>query len=282
MEAVRLIRSGWSTIKVARYLGYGQGTVVKWRQRASDDRRCRLIPTRSSRPHHHPNELSDEIVNRVLSLRKERNQCAEILHHRLVKEGIVVSLSSVKRTLKRNHLTYPSKWKKWHKYTERPKAEKPGILVQIDSMQEGVSSDYLHAYALIDVCSRWGYAEPIERISSGRSACFLKRAEKQAPFLFKTIQSDHGKEFAKWFGKRCSFRGFEHRHSRVRTPTDNAHVERFIQTLQKQCLYRVPRSIKSWRKEIPEFLHYYNNERPHMALDMKTPMEALKLFQAID
>src|SRR3989344_2855523 len=34
-RAVRLIHDGWSTRKVARYLGYAQGTIVKWRKRAS-------------------------------------------------------------------------------------------------------------------------------------------------------------------------------------------------------------------------------------------------------
>jgi transposase InsO family protein len=282
MEAVNLVRAGWSTVKVARHLGYSQGTIVKWRQRAPDSRKARIIPTRSSRPYHHPNELASELVARIIEIRKERNQCAEIIHHQLKKEDVAVSLSSIKRTLKRNHLTYPSKWKKWHQYPERPEPERPGILIQLDSMQEGVPQEHLHVYALIDVCSRWAHAEAAERISAQRSACFVREAQKQSLFQFATIQSDHGREFSKWFTKKILEKGMSHRHSRVRTPTDNAHVERFIQTLQKQCLYRVPRSLKSWQKEIPEFLRWYNYERPHMALDMKTPMETLKLFQAID
>ena len=283
MEAVKLIRAGWSTVKVARHLGYSQSAIVKWVQRASgNDFRFRLIPTRSSKPLHHPNELSPEMISKIISLRKERNQCAEILHHRLKKENVIVSLSSVKRTLKRNHLTYPSKWKRWHQYPERPKAERPGTLIQIDSMQEGISQEHLHAYALIDVCSRWGYAAASERISAKRSAVFALAARENASFRFSSIQSDHGQEFSKWFTKKILEKGMSHHHSRVRTPTDNAYVERFIQTLQKQCLKRIPRSFRSWQKEIPEFLHWYNNERPHMALDMKTPMETLKLFQAID
>jgi len=31
-----------------------------------------------------------------------------------------------------------------------------------------------------------------------------------------------------------------------------------------------------WRREIPEYLRYYNHERPHMGLEMKTPAEILK------
>ncbi|MBI4160675.1 MAG: transposase, partial [Candidatus Yanofskybacteria bacterium] len=30
------------------------------------------------------------------------------------------------------------------------------------------------------------------------------------------------------------------------------------------------------QKEIPEFVRYYNEERPHMGLNFKTPAEILK------
>lgn len=281
-EAVRLVAKGWSTRAVARHLGYTQSAVVKWCARSPGNRRLRLIPTRSSRPHHHPAELPFEVVDHILALRGERGQCAEILHHRLTAEGIAVSLSSVKRTLKRAGVIYPSPWKRWHRCPERPVPETPGILIEIDSMQEGLARERLHAYALVDLCSRWAYAEAAPRISTHRSLAFVEGARQAAPFPFHTLQSDHGAEFSKWLTRRLGERGLAHRHSRVRTPTDNAHVERFIQTLQRECLRRIPRTWRSWQREIPDFLRYYNAERPHMALGMKTPLEALKRFQAID
>ncbi|MBI4160446.1 MAG: DDE-type integrase/transposase/recombinase, partial [Candidatus Yanofskybacteria bacterium] len=41
---------------------------------------------------------------------------------------------------------------------------------------------------------------------------------------------DHGSEFSKWFTKVVEYSGVSHRHTRVRTPTDNGHIERFIST----------------------------------------------------
>lgn len=276
-EAVNFVLAGRSTREAARRFGYSQAAIVQWLKRAPSSRRA-FIPTESSRPYHHPRELAPAIVNRIIEVRRERNQCVEVIHHRLKGEGVIVSLSSVKRTLKREGLTYPSKWKKWHQYPERPVPEKPGILVQIDSMQDGLAADHLYAYALIDVRSRWGYAEATERISTHKSSRFLQMAQARSPFPFGTIQSDHGAEFSRWFTKRCAYHGIAHRHSRVRTPTDNAYVERFILTIQKQCLKRIPRSLKAWRKEIPDFLHWYNTERPHMALGMKTPFEVITSY----
>jgi putative transposase len=123
------------------------------------------------------------------------------------------------------------------------------------------------------VCSRWAYAYPTEKVNTYKSLSFVKKARITAPFHFETIQSDHGPEFSKWFTKQMIYQGLNHRHSRVRTPTDNGHLERFNRTLQEECIHRIPRSLKIWRKEIPEYIRYYNTQRPHMALGMKTPLE---------
>jgi transposase InsO family protein len=178
----------------------------------------------------------------------------------------------------RSGISRYSKWKKWHQYPPRPIPEKPGILVQIDSMQEGVPRDALRAYAMIDVCSRWAYVEATARTTSHASVQFVRHAQGVAPFSFHTLQSDHGSEFSKWFTKVVVHAGIQHHHSRVRTPTDNAYVERFIQTLQKDCLNRITTSMRTWRRAIPDFLHYYNHERPHMGLNMQTPMEVLRRY----
>lgn len=277
MEAVRMVQKGYSTIEVSRHFGYSQSVIVKWVARARWlPQNIQLIPTRSSRPHNHPRSLSLELVGVILAYRAERNQCAEILHHRLTDNGYEVSLSSVKRVLKRFGCSRFSRWKKWHQYPPRPSAERPGILVEIDSVHEGSPQDRLSAFALLDVHSRWGYAEPTLRTTSRAATQFVSRAKVIAPFPFSTIQTDHGSEFSKWFTKVVEHHGVTHRHSRVRTPTDNAHVERFIQTLQKECLHRVSKDFRVWQKEIPEFLRYYNTERPHMALQYQTPLQIIK------
>ncbi|NMB47877.1 transposase, partial [Candidatus Kuenenbacteria bacterium] len=41
---------------------------------------------------------------------------------------------------------------------------------------------------------------------------------------------------------------------------------------------RTTRSLRVWQKEIPEFIHYYNTERPHMGIGMKTPMEVVRSY----
>lgn len=276
MEAVRLVRSGWSTVKVAKHMGYSQSAIVKWMKRAPHDLRTRIIPTYSSKPLHHPNELPALTVKAIIEYRKKYRRCAEVLQYLLSKDGIEVSLSSVKRTLRRNELTYPSKWKKWHQYPPRPTAESPGMLVELDTIHVGPHENRLYIYTLLDVCSRRAYAIPSLRINTHKSLQFVENAKLILPFEIKTLQSDHGSEFSKWFAKRIEERDMVHRHSRVRKPNDNAHLERFNRTIQDECISRIPRRISVWQKEIPEYLEYYNNERPHLALEMKSPVDLIK------
>lgn len=277
-QAVELVRQGWSARKVGRYLGFHHTAVMKWVRKAEPLRLDVPILTESSRPYRHPNQLSDEIVQAILDYRKRYRRCAEVIHYLLSKDNVKVSLSSVKRTLRRNNCSRYSKWKKWHKYPERPEASRPGILVQIDSILDDIPQDRLCVYTLIDVYSRWTHAKPIEKINTHNSLSFLKEAQGISPFKFLTVQSDHGAEFSKWFTKKLLESGLNHRHSRVRTPSDNGHLERFNRTLQEECLNRIPRNLKSWRKEIPEYLFWYNTRRPHIALKMKTPIEMVPSY----
>lgn len=279
VEAARLvIDKGWSTRTVARHTGFNQSTIVRWVNILKLNDFRSVIPTQSSRPNSHPNQLPIEMIEAIISYRMKYNRCAEFIHHFLWKDGYDVSLSSVKRTLKREGLTKYSKWKKWHQYTERPKAEKPGILVQIDTIVDGPHYDRLYVYTMLDVCSRWSFAMPFERISTHASWECIRNAQKNMPFQLKLIQSDHGAEFSKWLTKTLETHDIDHRHSRVRKPTDNAFVERFNRTIQEECLYRIPKTLPSYQKAIPEYIHYYNYERPHMGLNMLTPNQVMRSY----
>jgi putative transposase len=59
---------------------------------------------------------------------------------------------------------------------------------------------------------------------------------------------------------------------------DNGMVERVIRTLTKQCIHRQRfDSIQHATRAIGDWISFYNNRRPHQALDMKTLAEAFAL-----
>jgi len=278
-RAVEMVRRGKTVSEVARYFGYTKGAVSKW-CRKMPKAGSFVIPTESSRPDHHPNEFSGELVQTIIDYKLKYKRCSDVIHQHLLKDGIKVSLKTVKRKLDDAGLIKKqSPWKRLHFSIERPKALKPGDLVQVDTIHLEVSQyKKIYVYTLIDVYSRWTYAWATERISAKKSIQFLSKAKEMAPFKFNCIQSDNGSEFSKHFTDRIRIL---HRHSRVRKPNDNAHLERFNRTLQDECLRSFPLSVKIFNRELPGYINYYNTERLHMGLEFNTPEIILKRFQAM-
>lgn len=272
-QAVDMLRSGKTQAEVARYFGVNQSVISKWNAKTPPGG-CVRIATQSSRPNHHPDELAEHIVARILDIRREHNRCAEVVHQQLLNEEIVVSLSSVKRTIERAGLTKKrSPWKRWHKTFERPQILLPGSLVELDTihlMQSKTTRIYI--YTLIDVFSRWVYAQAQTRISTWNSTQFVTQAQQVASFEFSCIQSDHGPEFSQHFTETIHI---PHRHSRVRQPDDNAHIERFNRTIQDEFLDVFPKDVELINHELPYYLNYYNTKRLHLGIHLKTPQEML-------
>jgi len=279
-KAAELVRKGWSARKVGRHLGYHHTAVMKW-VRKSEKIGYHPIPTKSSRPKHHPNELDEKVIRKIIEIRLKTKRTHEVVHRYLLNEGISVSLSSVYRTLDRRLLLKKrSPWKRYHPHVDRPYLEKPGSLVQIDAihLMTGLKTR-IYVLTLIDVYSRWVYAKAYEKLNSAVSVEFLNEAEKESVFDFEMIQTDHGPEFGKWFVERVRK---NHRYSRIGKPNDNAHIERFNRTIQEECLDKLLRDVNVINCELKKYLKYYNKERLHMGINLKTPYSLLtKWCQAI-
>ena len=278
MEAVRLVKyRGWSTRQVSRHIGYNQSTIVRWCKKDPTGG-WREIPTQSSRPNKSPGALSREIVSAIITKRIGRRRCGQVIYQQLKREGISVSLSSVQRTLDRcGLLKKRSPWKRPHNSMPRPEAKYSGALLQADTIHLiGPDGIRIYIYTIIDLYSRWAYAEVVSRISAQTSVEFVLRAQKLATFKFEVIQTDHGGEFSTWFTHALKRMRSIHRHSRVRQSNDNAHVERFNRTIQEECLDHIPHNIPAYQKALDEYLPYYNTERLHMGINYKTPSEVMQ------
>lgn len=238
-----------------------------------------LVPTLSSRPHSSPHALAQAVIDRIVYWRNQHERCAGVVHAHCLREGIKVSLSSVKRVLKRLGLLRPvSKWKKCRPHVIRPLALSPGDLVQTDTIHivDRFSTRRVYLFTLIDVYSRWTYVEYHERLSQRVSYEFLKRGEGHAGFKFRCVQSDNGPEFGRWLNDQLRSKGIVLRHSRVHKPNDNAFIERFNRTVQQEGLdYTLP-DPRTIQEQLKAYLAYYNKERLHSSLQYRTPQEMLQ------
>lgn len=272
-EAVRLYNKGWSARKVGRHFGYHHTAIMEWVNKAKiiGDH---PIPTKSSRPKHHPKQLSEEVLNKVVKKRLKYGRCAEAVHKELQNDGVKVSLSSVKRTLDRKYLTKKrSKWKRYHPPVDRPYPLKAGDLVEIDTIHRMIDEKKrLYVFVLIDVYSRWVYAKAYEKMSGKHTVRFVKEAQRHAMFRFSMLQSDHGPEFSKWFTSRIEK---NHRYTRIGKPNDNAHIERVNRTIQEECLDKLPNDVRRINCELKRYLQYYNYKRVHGGINYLTPMQVV-------
>ncbi len=275
-DAARLFFKGWSARKIGRHLGFHHTAIMKWVKQAKKVGDVPII-TRSSRPHSHSKQLPDDVVKKIIETRKAHNRYAEAVYQELRNGGIVVSLSSVKRTLERWYLVKKrSPYKRYHPHQDRPIPLKPGDLVQVDTIHLMTGpKTRIYVFVLIDVYSRWAYAKCFAKMNAATSIRFIREAEQQASFRFSMLQSDHGPEFGDWFVEQVKK---SHRYTRIGKPNDNAHIERLNRTLQEECLDDLLRNPRIINCALKKYLKYYNGERLHAGINFLVPMQVVPSY----
>lgn len=258
----------------SRHFGIPPGTISKWCKKAEHLGNV-PIPTRSSRPKSHSKQLPKEVVEKIIQKRLAHKRTSEVVHAELQREGITVSLNSVRRTIDRAGLMKKrSPWKRYHPPVDRPYPEKPGDLVQIDTIHtmQG-EKKRMYTFTMIDVYSRWIYAKSYQKMNARTSVTFVKEAQRRASFQFTMIQSDHGPEFSRWFVSRIQR---NHRYTRIGKPNDNAHIERLNRTIQEECLDKQDRTPEAFNGALKKYMTYYNNERLHLGINCRAPRELIR------
>lgn len=241
-----------------------------------------VIPTGSSKPKHSPGAIPEHIVQLVISLRQLLKRCAEVVWWHLVQDnGVTISLSSVRRILKRHHYISGRKKRVRPDNPRRPHVTKPGELIETDTIHYICPSTKrrLYVYTVIDLYTRMAYAEVHPRILPGIAANVVLHARMELGFNFSMIQADNGPEFSRYFEQVLRGHDMPLRHTRLGRPNDNAHIERFNRTIQEECLgsriyYSTP--TKHIQTKIYNYLEYYNFKRVHLSLQYKVPADMLQ------
>jgi putative transposase len=96
------------------------------------------------------------------------------------------------------------------------------------------------------------------------------------PFL---LRSDNGLVFtSRAYTRLVKSYGLQQEFITPHCPQQNGMVERVIRTLKEQCVHRHRfESLTHASRSIGDWIHFYNHQRPHQALGMKTPAEAYAL-----
>jgi transposase InsO family protein len=150
-----------------------------------------------------------------------------------------------------------------------------------------IAGESRHRYfvCVVDSCTRVAWAEVVDDITAltvmfAALRC-LNILSDRFQIRFKEVLTDNGpevgiksstKKAGHPFERMLMELGITHRYTRPYRPQTNGKAERFWRTLEEDLLYETTfASVEELKKELFQYLLYYNHHRPHQALDGQTP-----------
>ena len=287
---------GRPVTEVCEHYGISRKTFYKWYGRYRESGRdFHVLKDRSRRPHGHPRSIPNRVVERVVTMRHKTRYGPRRIAYYLAQEGISISVYGVYRVLQRAGLV--------HKRRSRPRKKPQSYAMAVPGQRVQLDVKYLPAlhlndrpeplkqylYNAIDDCTRLQVACVRCELTPQASVRFLHKMRRAFPFPIQEVQTDHGTEFTYVFfphvqkphpfEQELAVLGIRHKLIPVAKPENNGKVERSHRTLDEECLnsraFRKPgpreHAIKRW-------VNFYNAQRPHSALDWRTPIQKLHSF----
>jgi len=240
----------------------------------------RKIPTEN----HHPERLSQRVIDKIIELRKEYQLGAIRITWYLERyHGIKTSESTVYRTLVRNGLNrLPKTASRRTVHTKRYAKSVPGHQVQVD-VKFATFTDPIgkkvrrYQFTAIDDATRIRALRIYKKHNQSSAIDFIDYVVEKFPFRIHTIRTDRGHEFQARFHWHVEDKGMRHVYIKPRSPQLNGKVERSHRT-DKDEFYQLLTYTDDvdLNKKLETWENFYNFNRPHGAFDGKTPYEALK------
>ena len=149
---------------------------------------------------------------------------------------------------------------------------RPGDLIEVDVKHLPSLTTKRYAFTAIDVVSKQAAVHVASTISATQGAVAWAKAVARLG-LPKAVVTDHGSENLGAFAAAVKAAQVPHYFARPRTPKDKPHVERFIGTIERECLQwgGVALNLADQQQIIDQWLVKYHRYRPHQALGYLTP-----------
>ena len=269
--------------------------IYRWMKRY--DGTLPSLADRSHRPHHHPNQHTDDELTLIRNMRRRNpNTGLVVFWVKLQQRGYTRSISGLYRVLTRNGqmaVKLPNP-----KYIPKPyeQMQYPGQRGQIDvkfvplSCLAGEAKEHkFYQYTFIDEYSRFRYLEAFEEHSTYSSAEFLKHIVEKFPYAIECIQTDNGTEFTNrlnshrsdkktLFEKTLEELGIRHKLIKPYTPRHNGKVERSHRKDNEE-FYASHKfySFEDFKKQLALRQRQYNNF-PMRPLNWHSPNYVLSNF----
>jgi transposase InsO family protein len=280
--------------------GADRKIISRWRKRLNDSggKLTSLVPY-STRPYtFRQPQTKAEIVEFIKGKREKHYRIGKeklkvFIDKYCEEEGVAsISVSTIGNIIKRNNFFYQRKGRIYHnpaskcaqrnnKKTKRlrvryaPKPNDFGYIVSdsVERITDGIRDYFLSA---IDVKMKFSLTLPYKRLTGANMKDFYQRFKDVYPGEILAWQSDNGSENLGEFDKQLKEDGIPHFFIYPRCPKIDTHIERYNRTLQEEFVDPNLDTIHDkgvFHKRLNEYLIYYNTERPHHSLGLKTPLQ---------
>jgi len=269
--------------KSYREFNIPKSTFYEWKKAYKKEGAAGLIPKKPIAKHH-PRQLSGEVIEKILHLRKKYHFGPQRIVWYLERyHGITISNSSVYRTLVRLGISrLPKNAGRRAIHTRRYAKQVPGHHVQVDVKFLTLNTSKgkkirRYQYTAIDDATRIRALKIYNRHNQKNAIDFVDYVVDKFPFRIHTVRTDRGHEFQALFHWHVEDKGIRHVYIKPRTPQLNGKVERSHRT-DKEEFYQllIYTDDVDLNKKLEEWEKFYNFGRPHTAFSGKTPYEALR------
>ena len=287
-----IINKEMRLIDVAKVCPHSERSLKRWKKAYEQCGMDGLIP-QSTEPKTQPNETPIWIKEAVITLRKQTSLCAQKLHWRLKKQGVVVPRSTIAKILKDEELVRKYRVKKV-KYKYLRAERQPGELLEMDVkyVPGAIHGLKYYQYTVIDTATRWRHLEVFDEQSTYHSIRMMEIVKAKFPHPIKAIKTDNHSTFTNYYlganhrsnltvktihalDEWCAKHHIIHYLIDPGKPAQNGTVERshredeekFYQANRFRSATDLKKRIRLWNEDY--------NDLEHCSLDGKTPNEVL-------
>ena len=148
----------------------------------------------------------------------------------------------------------------------------------VDVSYVNLSGTFYYLCSVLDGYSRFlVHWELRESMTEREVETIIQRAKEKHPAAKPRIISDNGPQFiAKDFKEFIRLSGMTHVRTSPYYPQSNGKLERWHKSIKVECLRPAcPADVAEARRQIEQFVEYYNTVRLHSALGYVTPADKL-------
>ena len=282
-------------VDAAKLCKYGKRTLERWVANYKESSEAGLEP-KSTRPKTNPRETPIRIKERIIEIRKDKNQCALKTMWDLRDEGINVHFNTIQKIIKVEGLTKKYRTRKInYGYVRIPL--KKGEMVEIDVkfVPDKINGVRYYQFTAIDCASRWRYLQIYREIDTTSALAFVKELISVAPFTILAFKTDNASIFTNRyvgydrstdptnprlhaFDILCNELGMPHYLIDPGKPAQNGRVERSHRTDQQTFYDKSEfKSFEELKYKLRLWNMYYNDTK-HCSLNGKTPNQMLKIL----